>query len=360
MEQRMLSVGHIGVGGYGEHRRMLMRKTGLFRIVAAYDISQEALKRAVQQEGCVAATSYEAMLDAPGLEGVFISTGAKFHASQVLAALERGLPVFVEKPLCCTEEETFELHAAVARTRGIVVVGHNTHAFDPSSATIKTLIEEGRLGNIACFEKTTAHNGGFMIGPGDWRGDPNKNPGGMLFQCGVHGLHELRYFFGTIREVYCTMRYDVHSTQTADVAMVHLTFENGIVGTLNAYHVTPYRHTFSIFGTKANVYRDDRFYDEGTKVFLQESRLDNHKEPLVEVPVLGEDDPTASLRSFYDAITRGADPSPSLADGIEAVQTVFAAEKSFHLRRPIEIPRWAGSQKNILSGPACDDACSRC
>jgi len=44
------------------------------------------------------------------------------------------------------------------------------------------------------------------------------NPGGMLFQCGVHALHELMFYFGPIRRVMALMRYDIHTTATADVA----------------------------------------------------------------------------------------------------------------------------------------------
>ena len=82
-----------------------MRKTGLFRIVRAYDLNADALAAARQQDGAEPAASYEELLATPGIEAVVISTGAKFHAEQMLAAMERGLHVFVEKPLCATAAE---------------------------------------------------------------------------------------------------------------------------------------------------------------------------------------------------------------------------------------------------------------
>ena len=75
----------------------------------------------------------------------------------------------------------------------MVALGHEDHFHDPVSIKIKEMIDSGQLGKIAAFEKTTAHSGGLMIKPGDWRGDPNANPGGMLFQCGVHSFHELMH-----------------------------------------------------------------------------------------------------------------------------------------------------------------------
>jgi predicted dehydrogenase len=333
-----LRVGQVGVGGFGGHRRERMRETGLFELAAAFDLNADALAKAQKEDGAKPVGSYKELLDQPGLEAIIIATGAKFHAEQALAALEHGLHVFVEKPLCSTPAEVRALLAAQKKTGLVVGVGHNDHSADAGSATIKKLIIDGTLGAIATFEKTTAHNGGLHIKPGDWRGDPEKNPGGMLFQCGVHALHELMFYFGPIREVTCQMCYDVHTTQTADVACCILRFESGLLGTLNAYHVTPYRHAFNLFGTKANLYREELFFDEGTKLWLQVTHLDGKKEPKQPVTPTGKTDACGNVRSFYNAIRNGGTPYPSLIDGARAVEVVFAAEKSAKTGQIVAVP----------------------
>lgn len=115
MNPSQLTVGQIGLGGYGGHRRDLMRQTGLVRLAAAYDTNPATLEAAVQEEGCRAITSYEELLDVEGMQGVAISTGAKFHTEQIIEALERGLPVFLEKPVCCNEDEAIALVEAKKR-----------------------------------------------------------------------------------------------------------------------------------------------------------------------------------------------------------------------------------------------------
>ncbi|MBI2437585.1 MAG: Gfo/Idh/MocA family oxidoreductase [Lentisphaerae bacterium] len=251
-----LRVAQIGVGGFGAYRRERLRETGLFELAAACDRNPEALERCRREDGAQPCASYEELLAVPGLEAVIICTGAKYHAAQVIQAAERGLHVFVEKPLCGKTEELRELLAAQKRTGVKIGVGHNDHTSDAGSLAIKRKIDGGELGRIAAFEYTTAHSGGFAIQPGDWRGDPDCNPGGMLFQCGVHGLHELMFYFGPVAEVFCMLRYDLHTTATADVAICQLRFSSGLIGTLHAYHVTPYRHTLSIFCTQTNIYRE--------------------------------------------------------------------------------------------------------
>jgi predicted dehydrogenase len=325
-DSKPLNVVMVGVGGFGWRRRQLMRQTGLFRILRAYDLNTKALEQARQDDGAEPAASYEELLDAPGIEGVVISTGATSHAAFMLAAMARGLHVFVEKPLCATPEEVDSLLAAQRRSGVVVGVGHNDCSRDPWLKHIQAAVQAGELGTIATFEKTTAHSGGLQIKPGDWRGDPEKNPGGMLFQCGVHAIHDLLYLFGPVAKVACAMRYDVHTTETADVAHCILTFASGLTGTLNAYHVTPYRHTFSIFGTKGALHKRDRYFDEGTTLVFQPYR-GNQKEAEIPVTVeTGPDDGTGNLLSFYQAVRAGTPCYPSLLDGARAVSVVFAAE----------------------------------
>ena len=319
-----------------------MRETGLFELLGAYDIAPQALDEACEQEGCCAARSYEDLLDTPGIEAVVICTGAKFHAEQAIAALERGLHVFVEKPLCSTLGELNALVAAQRRTNLVVGVGHTDVSIDPKTLKIKSMMEAGDFGEIACIECVTAHSGGLEIKPGDWRGDPERNPGGMLFQCGVHSIHELLFLFGPIKSVSCKMRYDVHTTKTADVAQCLLTFESGLIGTMNAYHVTPYRYTLNIFGTKMSLYTDERnvrYGDPGYyAVQFRKCCVAEIHQPITfehETKDLG-----SNLRRFYKAVREGAEMYPSLKDGGMAVAVVFAAEESARSGRDVDIPRF--------------------
>ncbi len=339
---KKLKTGMIGVAGFGSARRNLMRKTGLFDLVAGYDIREQACKQFAEAEDAEVADSYEALLEVPGLDVMVISTGAKFHAEQTLAALDKGLHVFVEKPLCSTPEEMHALIEAQKRTGLVVGVGHTDHSSCAVSLRFKEMIDSGALGTIATFEKTTAHSGGLKQKADEWRSDPKKNPGGMLFQCGVHGLHELMFYFGPIKSVSARMRYDVHTTPTADTAHCHLAFESGLIGSLNAYHVTPYRHTFSIFGTRTNLYREDTYTEEGTLIYTQTTHMDGEPEP--KVPLQIEDAQsskanTGNLESFYKAVTGKGTPYPSLIDGARAVNAVFAAETSAKTGKPVEIPQ---------------------
>ena len=339
--QRKLKVGQLGVGGWGNVRRATLRSSGLFDLVACYDINPEAMAKAQAQDGAKPTGSFDELLSFPGLDAVIISTGAKFHAEQVITACKRGLDVFVEKPLCSTPEEVRQLLDVQKSTGRVIGMGHANHAMHAVTAKMKAMMDEGSIGKVAAFEAVTCHSGGLCIKPGDWRGDPLKNPGGMLFQCGVHKFHELIYFFGPIKSVYAQLRYDVHTTQTADVAVVVVEFVSGVIGTLTAYHVTPYRHATTIYGTRSNLYWDGHYADR-PPLHMQSLPpvMDGSFEPLVpvELPTEGMSE-HGHLVSFYNAVTKGGVPYPSVIDGARAVTAVFAAEESAKLHRPVEVPQ---------------------
>jgi predicted dehydrogenase len=334
-----MNVAMIGVGGFGGFRRSQMRKTGLFRIVAAYDVNSVALEQCRQQDGAQPVGSYEELLETPDIEAMIISTGAKFHAEQAIDAMKCGLHVFVEKPLCATPEENKALLGMQKKTGLVVGMGHVDHRHDKASLYIKRMLENGSFGHVATFEKITAHSGGLEIKPGDWRGDPRKNPGGMLFQCGCHGLHELMFYFGPIDSVSCMMRYDVHTTLTADVAHCILRFKSGLIGTLSAYHVTPYRHTLNIYGTKTSLYVDQRAPSYGDPSYVAVQRRKRCEAEPHEIRTLPEKGDTAgNLKSFYKAVREGGECYPSIKDGARAVATIFAAETAAKSGKTVTVP----------------------
>jgi predicted dehydrogenase len=210
---------------------------------------------------------------------------------------------------------------------------------------IREYLAADKLGTVTAIEMTTCHGGGWCESP--WRFIKAKNPGGMLFQCGVHALHELMYLFGPVKRVTSMMRYDVHTTLTADVAHCILEFENGLIGTLSAYHVTPYRHTLHLYGTKKNIYMDARApsYGDPATCFIQ-TRGNCVAEPLVPF-VLAPDangvgasghDICGNIKSFYQCVRHGGEPYPSLKDGARAVMVVFAAEESSKTGRAVDVP----------------------
>ena len=74
---------------------------------------------------------YRALLDAGGLDAVVVCSPAGTHAEVVLAALDAGLHVFVEKPMCITLADADAIVAARDRAGKVVQVG-TMKRYDPA------------------------------------------------------------------------------------------------------------------------------------------------------------------------------------------------------------------------------------
>src|SRR5204863_2964837 len=74
---------------------------------------------------------YRALLDAGELDAVVICSPAGTHAEVVLAALDAGLHVFVEKPMCITLADADAIIEARDRSGKVVQVG-TMKRYDPA------------------------------------------------------------------------------------------------------------------------------------------------------------------------------------------------------------------------------------
>lgn len=325
-----VKVGQIGLGVFGKRRRKYLRESGLFELVACYDLRPEAMEQCRIEDGAEPCGSYEEMLARPELEAVIIATGACDHAEQAVAAMERGLHVFIEKPLCSTPEELRQIVECQARTGLAVGTGHHDLSVEDSSVAIERLVRN-EIGQPVAFHAVTASSGGWNGAVDSWRFKEGRNPGGMLFQCGVHKIHELRFYFGEVRRVSCLLRGNLRpETPVADSAICTLEFASGIFGTLHAHYVTPYHHTLNIYGTRANVYYENRFGHAGKHLLRQELPpvLDGAFETRAEIKLDCPTDWCGNLRSFYRMVREGGDVYPSLTDAAAAVSVIFAADQS--------------------------------
>jgi predicted dehydrogenase len=127
----------IGVVGCGmvaqaEHLQNLLQLHDRFEIAAVADPSRIVREAMAARYGVAGVhEDYRRLLDAGGLDAVLVSAPAATHAEITLAALEAGLHVFVEKPMCITLADADRIIGARARAGTIVQVGYMKR-FDPA------------------------------------------------------------------------------------------------------------------------------------------------------------------------------------------------------------------------------------
>jgi myo-inositol 2-dehydrogenase / D-chiro-inositol 1-dehydrogenase len=147
-----LRVAVLGVGMMGaDHVARLHSRISGARVVAVSDaFAAKAEQVAAEVPGCRVVADPLAAIADPEVDAVLIATPGQFHEEQVLACIERGIPVLCEKPLTMTAEASLAVVRAedeyAARTgRRLVQVGF-MRRFDPEYAQLRELIASGDIG----------------------------------------------------------------------------------------------------------------------------------------------------------------------------------------------------------------------
>ena len=125
----------VGIAGCGlvtqvEHLPNLLVLPRLFEVVSIADPSATVRNTLSQRHGLRAFESAAEMMDT-GLDAVVIATPDSYHADLAVAALERGLHVFCEKPLSYDVADIRRIAAARDKAGRIVQVGYMKR-FDPA------------------------------------------------------------------------------------------------------------------------------------------------------------------------------------------------------------------------------------
>ncbi len=182
----VLRLGFAGLGWIGAMRMDAVAASGRAVVAALCDPSEACLSAAAARHGeAVAFADYDEMLSRAeqlGLDGVVIATPNSLHAPQAIAALERGLAVFCQKPLALNAAEARAIVDAARRADRRLGVDYSYRYTDGVQA-LRSMVRSGELGRIFAIE-TAFHN---AYGPGKaWCHDPAIAGGGALLDLGVH------------------------------------------------------------------------------------------------------------------------------------------------------------------------------
>ena len=136
----------VGCGSIGQrHARLLAGRADV--ALELCELEPEHLAKTLETVGPVPTyDSFERALDSRP-DAVLIATPIPGHAQQAIGALEAGVHVLCEKPLCDTVANARCILEAVERSDRIFSVGFVLH-FHPAMRRVKDLIDAGCLGRV--------------------------------------------------------------------------------------------------------------------------------------------------------------------------------------------------------------------
>ena len=165
-DEDKLRIGIIGTGWIAESHIESYKRMKDVKVVAMADlIPGKAEKFAARYgiENCKFYPDHKSMLDSEKLDAVSVCTYNTQHAPCAIYALEKGVNVLLEKPMCVTTEEAVEIMRAEKKSGKVLSIGFQPR-LDENMQMIKKIVESGVLGKIYYIQ----------TGGGRRRGIPNS------------------------------------------------------------------------------------------------------------------------------------------------------------------------------------------
>lgn len=249
---RSLRWGMVGGGGTSQigyiHRSSALRDGNFVLQAGAFDLNAErgrafGVSLGVDADRCY--PDYETMFAAEaaradGIEAVSIATPNNTHFTICRAALNAGLHVVCEKPLCFTTEEADELEKLCGEKKKIIGVTYG-YAGHQLIHQAREMIAEGLLGEIRIINMQFAH--GFHNEAVElqnestkWRVDPRfVGPSYVLGDLATHPLFIAETMVPKlqVKRLLCSRQSFVKTrAPLEDNAFVMMEYDNGAVGTM--------------------------------------------------------------------------------------------------------------------------------
>src|SRR5437667_5096572 len=158
--QKPKRVGLIGPGWYGKADLFRLIQVAPVEVVSLCDVDKRMLADAADMVATRQASKkkprtyndYREMLKEKDLDIVLIATPDHWHALPMIAAVESGVDVYVQKPISVDVIEGQAMLAAARKHQRVVQVGTQRRSTPHLVEARDTIIKEGKLGTVSLVE----------------------------------------------------------------------------------------------------------------------------------------------------------------------------------------------------------------
>lgn len=230
-----LRVGLIGCGAFGESHLAAFAGIPYARIAAVTDTVPDRARRAAERYGVPhIARDFQELVAMPDIDAVSVVTTEDQHLQPVLAALENGKHVFVEKPMAMSVEDAQQMMDASGKSGLILMPGHLLR-FEPRYATVKERLTAGRLGRI--LSMYTRRN------RPKWQGRIYKRTP-LVLETAIHDIDTMLWYMGEKVKSVWGWQVSAETGAQPDVFCGVLRFEGGAIGMIQTSWILPDKTPF--------------------------------------------------------------------------------------------------------------------
>ncbi|PAV30611.1 lipopolysaccharide biosynthesis protein [Virgibacillus profundi] len=225
----MLKIAVIGLGDISKIHIPVIQDNPNAELVAVCDID-ETLKDTVSDATFY--TDYLEMLEKEALDCVHICLPHYLHYAATKACVERGVHVFLEKPLARSAEEGMFLVDLEETYKDIKICVSFQNRLNETFEKLLEVVESGEYGKVTGLKGlVTWFRPKSYYDEKPWRGTMKQAGGGVVINQAIHTLDQMQLIGGEINTIRGSIDnlfdygYEVEDTATANIQ-----FQNGATG----------------------------------------------------------------------------------------------------------------------------------
>jgi predicted dehydrogenase len=317
-------IGFVGAGGIAHRHLGVLQGFEDVAITAFADPEFSRAQSAAERFGARAYDSAKALIEREELDGLYICVPPFAHGEAEWAAIDGGLPFFVEKPLSLDIGMAEEIAAGIEQKGLVTAVGYHWRYIDTVEEARRLLADNpARLISGYWLDQTP---------PPQWWWHQDQSGGQMVEQT-THIIDLARYLVGDVTEVFGlagrTERPDFPGLDVATVSTASLRFASGAVGNISSTCLLRWGHRVGLHlfcdGLAIELTDHDIMVDVGRGRPVRHAEGD---------PVWRED------RDFIDAIRGGHSRIRSpYGEALKTHRVALAIARSAETRSPVELPQ---------------------
>lgn len=316
----------IGCGLISLYHLRAWRAAGA-EVVAVCDLKKDKAEARAAEFGIERVyTDAKDMFTHGGFDIVDIAASVGAHAPMARLAADFGAHIMLQKPMCATVREAWQLIDEIGdRVRFMV---HENYRFRPHYMTVRRWVDEGRIGRIrhaaiSCRGSGLCEREGtvpFLIERQPYLKSFRRN---LVFETMIHHLDVLRCLVGPLRVVAARLARLANGLPGEDTAAILLEGPNGLIATADGSLCAPgypqlHGDRLEVIGTEGTIVMDlNRVYIVGREA-----------ETVEEVDLLGryQECFDTAMRAFVDGLRTG---QPFETDRLDNIQTLELMESVY-------------------------------
>ena len=274
---------------------------------------------------------YDACLDRPDVQAVYIALPNHLHREYAVRAAEKGVHVLCEKPMAPTEEDCRAMIEAADRNEVKLMIAYRLH-LEPAHLRAIELVRTGAIGDPRLFDSVFSQ----QIDPEDVRVTPAGKGGGAVYDIGVYCINAARYLFGAeplrVRAT-AVSRPEPRFSEIEEAVGCTLTFPDDRLASFTCSFGAAAASGFRVVGTAGDIAMHHTAFEfQGDRELVVRDEGGERREPFPETDQFG-----AQLVYFSDCILEGRDPEPDGEEGLIDVMIIRAIYRALESDGPVDV-----------------------